>query len=203
MAGHEIAAVVLAGGLSSRMGGGNKPLVPLAGRPLLAHILDRLGSQVERIAINANGDPVRFAPFGLPVIADTISDFPGPLAGVLAGMEWAARLGVATRLATVAGDTPFLPIDLVARLSAAPSEHIATAASGGRSHPVFGLWPLELRSDLERFIDGGGRRVSDFIARHPSSVVDFATRGALDPFFNVNTPEDLAAAERLVVEARQ
>lgn len=202
MAGREMAAVVLAGGRSSRMGGRDKPLLPLQGRPLLAHLLDRLEPQVERIGINANGDPARFASFGLPVITDTVPGFAGPLAGVLAGMEWAASLpGVAT-LATVAGDTPFFPADLIARLARAPRRHIALAASAGRTHPVFGLWPLPLRLDLARFLAEGGRKVLDFVARHPSTVVDFPLQEGLDPFFNINTPEDLAAAERRVVEAR-
>jgi len=202
MAGRDIPAIVLAGGRSSRLGGGDKPLMPLAGRPVLAHVLERLVPQVEPVAINANGDPARFAAFGLPVVADTVSGFPGPLAGVLAGMEWAAGLPPATTLATTAGDTPFFPVDLVAKLSQAPSGHIALAASAGRTHPVFGLWPLSLRAALRRYLEDGGRKVVDFVARHPTTVIDFPTHGALDPFFNINTPEDLAAAERLVAEAR-
>jgi molybdenum cofactor guanylyltransferase len=202
MPGRDIAAVVLAGGRSSRMGGGDKPLLPLAGRPLLAHLLDRLSPQIARIAINANGNAARFAEFGLPVVPDTTPGFAGPLAGLLAGMGWAAELPKVTALATVAGDTPFFPADLIAKLSQAPAGHIVLAASAGRSHPVFGLWPLALRADLERFIEDGGRRVMDFVARHPASVVDFPIQGGLDPFFNINAPEDLAAAERLVAEPR-
>jgi molybdopterin-guanine dinucleotide biosynthesis protein A len=198
----EIAAVVLVGGRSSRMGGGDKPLLPLAGRPILAHVLERLQPQIGRIAINANGDSARFAEFGLPVVADTVPGFAGPLAGLLAGMAWAAGLPGASTLATVAGDTPFFPADLIAKLPQAPAGHIGLAASAGRTHPVFGLWPLALRADLARFIKDGGRRVMDFVARHPVSVVDFPIEGGGDPFFNINTPEDLAAAERLVVDTR-
>jgi molybdopterin-guanine dinucleotide biosynthesis protein A len=203
MPSQEIAAVVLAGGRSSRMGGGDKPLKPLAGRPLLAHVIDRLRPQVGPIAINAHGDPARFAAFGLTVVADTIPDFAGPLAGLLGGMGWAAKLPAVTTLATVAGDTPFFPADLIERLSTAPVDHICLAASAGRTHPVFGLWPIALRPDLVRFVDDGGRKVMDFVARHRSTVVDFPLQGALDPFFNINTPEDLAAAERLVVDRRR
>jgi molybdenum cofactor guanylyltransferase len=152
--------------------------------------------------INANGDSARFAEFGLPVVADTIPGFAGPLAGLLAGMGWAEGLPKVTTLATVAGDTPFFPVDLIAKLSQAPGGHIVLAASDGRTHPVFGLWPLALRADLESFIQDGGRRVMDFVALHPASVVDFPAQGGLDPFFNINAPEDLAKAERLVVETR-
>lgn len=202
MPGRDIAAIVLAGGRSSRMGGGDKPLKPLAGRPLLAHVLERLSPQIEHIAINANGDPARFAGFGRPVVPDTIPGFAGPLAGVLAGMVWASGLPGTTTLATVAGDTPFFPADLMESLSQVPAGNIALAASAGRTHPVFGLWPLALRADLQRFIADKGRKVMDFVARHPVTIVDFPLRNGRDPFFNINEPEDLATAERLIVDTQ-
>ncbi len=195
-------AVVLAGGRASRMGGGDKCLLPLAGRPLLAAILDRLAAQAGPLALNANGDPGRFDRFGLPVVADTLSGFAGPLAGVLAAMEWAARTTDAEAVVTVAGDTPFFPADLVVRLAAGRTgpARIALAASSGRLHPVFGLWPVALRQDLVRhFADTDDASVRAFATRIGFDRIDFAD-GDVDPFFNVNTPDDLAQAE---VQARQ
>lgn len=196
-----IAGIILAGGRSLRMGGGDKCLRPLAGRPLLRHVVDRLLPQTETLAISANGDPSRFAEFSLPVLPDMIAGFAGPLAGILAGMEWAEREGDALRLVSVASDTPFFPSDLVSRLRAAGNDdNIVVASSGGRCHPVFALWPVALGPALRAFLqDGGSYKVSTFIDRHEKAIVDFAmidrSGEAVDPFFNVNTEEELAMAE--------
>lgn len=190
-------AMILAGGRATRMGGGDKPLVLLAGRPLLAHLLDRLRPQVERLALNANGDPGRWAGWGLPVVGDSLPDHPGPLAGVLAAMDWAAAQG-ATHVLTVAGDSPCPPADLAARLWAARGPTgLALAASHDRhgpprDHPTFGLWPVALRHDLAATLTAGQRRVRDFTARHHPGI---ALWQGPDPFANINTPADLALAE--------
>ena len=193
--------VLLAGGLARRMGGGDKCLRPLGGRPLLAHIVERARPQVAALAINANGDPARFAAFGLPVVADTIAGFAGPLAGVLAGMEWAAqRHAGAEWLATFATDAPFFPRDLVARLHAAVARagaDMACARSDGQDHPVFGLWPVRLAVDLRRAMDEGVRKVDVWTGRYRLAVAEFPAQ-PFDPFFNANRPEDLAEAERLL-----
>jgi molybdopterin-guanine dinucleotide biosynthesis protein A len=200
-----VAGVLMAGGLSRRMGGGDKCLRPLAGRPILAHILARVGPQVGPLVLNANGDPARFQAFGLPVAADVVAGFAGPLAGVLTGLEWAAANAPDCRwLASFACDAPFLPGDLVARLLAAieaEGADLACAASGGRAHPVFGLWPLALKDDLARAMaEEGLRKVDAWTGRHKLATVDFAAvetpAGPLDPFFNTNRPDDLAEAER-------
>jgi molybdopterin-guanine dinucleotide biosynthesis protein A len=201
----DIAGIILAGGLSRRMGGGDKPLRPLADRSLLDHVATRLAPQVGALAINANGDPARFPAFGLSVISDTVEGFAGPLAGILAGLEWAASETTAKRVVSVAGDTPFFPWDLVSRLleaTAGKSDIIAVAASGGRTHPTFALWPVDLAAALRAaLVEAGERRVTAFIARHPHVEVDFAFPQVAgldyDPFFNINTPQDLAEAERL------
>ena len=199
-----IAGVVLAGGLSRRMGGGDKSLKLLAGRPILAHIIERARPQVTALALNANGDAARFAAFGLPIVADSVPDFAGPLAGVLAGLDWAAaRVPGATHVASFAGDAPFLPQDLVARLAAvlADGHALACAASGGRAHPVFGLWPMTLREALRRAVaEEGVRKVDAWTARYDLAAVEFATT-PIDPFFNANRPDDLAEAERLMARA--
>jgi molybdopterin-guanine dinucleotide biosynthesis protein A len=201
----EIAGVILAGGLSRRMGGGDKGLLELAGRPILSHVIARLAPQVAQLALNANGDASRFQHFGLPVIADTVDGFAGPLAGVLAALEWAVANGSATSVVSAAGDTPFLPLDLVERLASAAGAspgRIAVAHSGGRSHPVFALWPISLRSPLSRALADGQRKVSAFIEAQDHVHVEFApeTEGGqvVDPFFNINTPGDIAAAERIL-----
>lgn len=188
-------AVILAGGLSSRMGGGDKVLLELNGQPLLAHVIARLAPQVGPLAISANGDPARFARFGLPVLADSLPDFPGPLAGILAAMDWAAGLGAASVL-TAAGDTPFPPHDLAARLQAAGAQGLALAAdrdSAGeaRLHPTFGLWPTALREDLRAALAEGLRRPRQWAARHQAGTAIF---DGPEPFFNINTPADLAHA---------
>jgi molybdenum cofactor guanylyltransferase len=199
-----IAGVVLAGGQSRRMGGGDKCLRLLAGQPILAHIVARTRPQVASLVLNANGDARRFAAFGLPVVSDSIADFAGPLAGVLAGLDWtAAHLPEATHAASFAGDAPFVPLDLVARLAAAVrnGHDLACAASAGRMHPVFGLWPTALRDDLRRaIVDEGIRKVDQWTGRFRLAAVDFPS-APLDPFFNANRPEDLAEAERLAALA--
>ncbi len=198
----DIVGVVLAGGRSQRMGGCEKALLNLVGRPMLAHILERFAPQVSRIAINANGDPARFSAFGLPVIADPMPDYPGPLAGILAGLRWAAGQAGATHLATVSTDTPFIPPDLVSRLAGEGGRGIVVAQSGGRPHPVAALWPLGIASDLERALATGERRVQRWVEMQGMTVVDFAPLQiggrAVDPFLNVNTPADLAEAEALM-----
>ena len=193
--------LLLAGGLSRRMGGGDKCLRPLGGRPVLAHIIERARPQVSALVLNANGDPARFAAFGLPVASDVIEGFAGPLAGVLTGMEWAAaHRPDAAWLATFATDAPFFPRDLVARLLAAIERgkaDMACARSDGQDHPVFGLWPVRLRADLRRAMEEGVRKVDLWTARYKLAVAEFTT-APFDPFFNANRPEDLAEAERLL-----
>lgn len=198
----EIVGVLLAGGRARRMGGGDKCLLPLAGQPMLAHVIARLRPQLDRLILNANGDPARFAAFGLPVVPDAVDGFAGPLAGVLTGLLWArAHAPDATWLASVATDVPFVPRDLVARLRAAADRGgaaIARAASEGRGHPVIALWSLDLAEDLRRaLIEEGVRKVDGWTARHRVATVEFLAE-PLDPFFNVNAPADLAEAERLI-----
>ncbi len=186
--------VILAGGLSARMGGGDKGLRLLGGRTLLAHVIDRISPQVAGLALNANGDPARFAALGLPVLADPVPDTPGPLAGVLAALDWAAAHGV-PHVVTVPGDTPWLPGDLVPRLLLAgeTSGGLAIAASAGRVHPVCGLWPVRLRPVLRDALDAGTRRIGDWALAQGAATAEFPT-GRVDPFTNLNTPDDLAAA---------
>ena len=199
-----IAAIVLAGGQATRLGGGDKPLRILGGKPMLAHILDRLEPQVGTIAISANGDPARFAEYGLPVLADEGRQA-GPLAGVLSGMIW-AKAESRSKVLTVAGDTPFFPLDLAARLSeavAGHADHVAVAASGGRRHPVFAMWPVSLQAELDGFLARSATfSVAAFLEQHRTTSVDFPMVSVagkkLDPFFNVNTPEDLAEAEAVM-----
>lgn len=196
-----VAGVLLAGGLGRRMGGGgDKPLRRLGGRRLIDWSIERARAQTDRLVLNANGDPARFAEFGLPVVADAIPDYAGPLAGVLAGMEWAREQGAEWRwVASFATDAPFVPEDLVARLAAAVAEQgadIARAASGGRAHPVFAVWPVRLADDLRRaMIEEGLRKIDAWTARYRVADVEWPVE-PLDPFFNVNRPEDLEAAER-------
>jgi molybdopterin-guanine dinucleotide biosynthesis protein A len=194
--------VILAGGRATRMGGGDKGLRVVAGRRLIDHVIDRLAPQCGPLAINANGDPARLAEFGLPVLPDSLADHPGPLAGVLAGLDWAASLG-ATDIVTAAADTPFFPRDMVARLRAAagPSGLVLAASpdADGRvhRHPTFGLWPVALRDDLRAALAGGLRKIVLWTDAHGSTLAEFPA-SPFDPFFNVNTPEDMAEAERLV-----
>ena len=199
----KIVGLLLAGGLSRRMGGGDKSLRRLGDRPLLAHVIERIRPQVAALVLNANGDPERFAGFGLPVVADSVPDFAGPLAGILAGLDWAAtHRPDCDYLASVPTDAPFLPRDLVARLEAGMDEaaaELACAASGGQSHPVIGLWPVALREDLRRaVIEEDIRKVDVWTARHRLATVTFETSDGIDPFFNANRPEDLDRAAALM-----
>ena len=195
----KVIGLLLAGGLSRRMGGGDKSLRVLAGRPLLQHVIDRLRPQVDTLVLNANGNPARFAGFHLPVVADSVPDFAGPLAGVLAGLDWAAaNRPDCAFVVSVATDAPFLPDDLVARLAEemqTAGADLACAASGAQSHPVIGLWPVRLRANLRQALVAEGiRKVDQWTARYRLVIVPFADR-PVDPFFNANRPEDLERAE--------
>lgn len=203
----KIAGVILAGGRSRRMGGGDKCLQPLGGEYLISHVVTRAHSQVDALAINASGDPARFADFKLPVIADSVEGFAGPLAGVLAGLDWAAAAAPdSVWLATFACDAPFFPQNLVMRFWAEAEEagaDLACARSRGRDHPVFGLWPLALRDALRQaLVEDDIRKVDVFTARYQLVAVEFpdlaSPWGPVDPFFNANRPEDLAEAERIL-----
>ena len=203
----EIVGVLLAGGLSRRMGGGDKGLLDLGGRSMLARVIERLRPQVGDMIIKANGDPERFAGYSLPVQSDTLADNPGPLAGVLAGMRWAAQNRAGARyVLTVSTDAPFLPLDLASRLAAALAEGtgaIALARSDGKLHPVIGLWPVALADDLETAVrDEGLRKVLAWTDRHGVVAVDFEPLRIggerIDPFFNANTPEEMDEARRLI-----
>ncbi|CAO3447009.1 Molybdenum cofactor guanylyltransferase (EC 2.7.7.77) [Azospirillum argentinense] len=194
--------MLLAGGLSRRMGGGDKSLRTLGGRSILERIVATVRPQVGPLVLNANGDPARFAAFGLPVAADVVEGFAGPLAGVLTGMEWARVHAPDCRwLASFATDAPFIPGDLVARLVAAVEREgadLACARSDGQEHPVFGLWRVDLADDLRRaMVEEDMRKVDAWTARYRLAVADFAT-DPVDPFFNTNRPDDLAEAERLM-----
>lgn len=201
----KIGGVLLAGGQSQRMGGGDKNLRLLGGRPMLAHVIERAKPQVDALVLNANGDPQRFASFGLPVIADSVTGFAGPLAGVLAGLDWAAEhLPDAELVASFATDAPFLPRDLVRRLVVALEEggfDLACAQSNGQAHPVFGLWPVSLRAALREALADGVHKVDLWTARYKLVEVEFLAE-PVDPFFNANRPGDLAEAERLVALAQ-
>ncbi len=197
-------AVVLAGGQASRLGGGDKPLRTIGGQPILDKVLDRLRPQAGPLAISANGDPARFSAYGLPVLADNgPRGQTGPLAGVLSALVWAGGLG-ARQVLTVAGDTPFFPRDLAERLNQASgtnADGIAVAVSTGRNHPVFALWSVSIASDLRVFLaESETFSVAAFQKRHPVISVDFlplAGDPPIDPFFNINTPDDLAKANEL------
>ncbi|HEY4862196.1 MAG TPA: molybdenum cofactor guanylyltransferase MobA [Xanthobacteraceae bacterium] len=196
--------VVLAGGLARRMGGGDKARLRIGGRTILERVLARLKPQCAALSLNANGDPARFADTGLAVIPDSVPDFAGPLAGILAGLDWAAREAPdVADIVTVPGDCPFLPDDLVARLSAARSreaEPLACARSGEWRHPVVGLWPVALRGDLRHALVAEGlRKIEAWTARHGVAVADWPAV-PVDPFFNINTPDDAADAERIAVQ---
>ncbi len=195
----RILGIVLAGGLSRRMGV-DKAFVTLAGRPLVAHALERLRAQCDGVAINSNGDAARLAAFGVPVLADDVKGFPGPLAGVLAGLDYAARNGFDAVL-TLPVDTPLAPDDLVARLiagqgAACGAAKIAVAASGGQAHHAVALWAGSLAQDVRRALEVEGERgVARFAARYDPAVVEWPV-GVVDPFFNINAPDDLAIAAR-------
>jgi molybdenum cofactor guanylyltransferase len=210
-----ITATVLAGGLSRRMfegqgRAGDKGLLDLGGHSMIAEVIVRITPHVSAVVLNANGDPRRFASLGLPVVADPIDGFVGPLAGVLAGMRWtAAHVPSATHTVTVSSDAPFIPADLVARLAAAVTGQttaIAIARSGADLHPVIGLWPVALADDLHQALLGGVRKVLAWTDRHGTVPVDFdfvqAGTTRIDPFFNANTPQELDEARRLLALLR-
>ena len=201
-AGCPVIGVLLAGGLARRMGGGDKGLSMLGGRPMLDRIIERVRPQVSTLIINANGDSARFSDYGLAVVPDVIEGYAGPLAGVLTGLEWAAANAPESKwVVTFASDAPFVPEILVERMvSAVEGEgaELGCAQSGGRSHPVFGLWPVRLAGDLRRaMVEGEMRKIDRWTARYNLIEVDFPT-DPFDPFFNVNAPEHLAEAERLL-----
>ena len=187
--------VILAGGQATRMGGGDKSLNLLGDRTILDHVIDRLSPQVADLALNANGDPQRFAKFGLPVISDELDGFAGPLSGVLAGLDWAATRG-ATHVVSAAADTPFMPCDLVPRLlDAAGDAGLALAASPSGRQPTFGLWPVALREDLRRALADGLRKVVLWTNQHDAKTAEFPDDRF---FFNVNTPQDLQLAREML-----
>jgi molybdopterin-guanine dinucleotide biosynthesis protein A len=202
---ERVVGVVLAGGRSSRMGGGDKCLLPLASQPVLAHVVDRLKSQVSDLIINANGDASRFADFGLTIIADSVAGLAGPLAGVHAGLEWVRENAPDVRyVVTVASDTPFFPSNLVHRFLAQLKDHptLLVAASEEGVHPVIGLWPVAMAPQLEDSLKQGMRKVGAWTKDHGALEVFFApvkVAGRLvDPFFNINRPEELAEADALL-----
>ncbi|QKV17647.1 molybdenum cofactor guanylyltransferase MobA [Oricola thermophila] len=202
---NSIAGVILAGGLSRRMGGSDKAFLPLGGRPLIAQVLERLASQVETIAISANGDLSRFAPFNVPVFSDAIDGYLGPLAGIYSAMRWAeGRQAGYTHVVTAAADTPFFPEDLAARLvaNAATPRTIVMACSAGHRQPVFALWPLSLAGDLSEWLKRGETlKVGAWASRHELAEAPFPMlEDGTDPFFNINTPDDLAAAGAILGE---
>lgn len=192
--------VILAGGLSSRMGGGDKPLKTIGGQTILARVIARLAPQCDGIILNANGDPGRFAAFGLPVAQDSIEGYAGPLAGILAGLDWAAReRPEVSTIVSLPADSPFLPTDLVARLDSARTDKrvpLAAAASGGWTHPVIGLWPVAIRHALRAALLAGERKIDRFTPAHGIAHAEWSVQ-PYDPFFNANTPEDIAEAEAL------
>jgi molybdopterin-guanine dinucleotide biosynthesis protein A len=198
----KIVGLLLAGGQSRRMGGGDKALRVIGGVPLLERVIERMRPQVETLVLNANGDPARFAGFGLSVVPDSVPDYAGPLAGVLAGLDWTAEHRPdCTYVVSVATDAPFLPEDLVSRLVRGMEESgadLACAASGGQPHPVIGLWPVRLREDLRRAVlVETVRKVDVWTARHRLATVHFPS-DPIDPFFNANRPEDLTIAAALL-----
>jgi len=206
MTATDVLGVLLAGGQARRMGGGDKALKVLAGRPLIAHVIARAAPQTAGLLINANGDPKRFAAFDLPVVADSVGGFAGPLAGILTALEWtAAHRGDCRWVVSLPTDSPFLPEDLVARLLAerqAQDAELAVAASGGRSHPVVGLWPVDLAPALRHALtEEDIRKIDRWTARFRLAEVTWPTE-PIDPFFNANRPDDLAAAEAMLAGAK-
>ncbi|UCH73554.1 MAG: molybdenum cofactor guanylyltransferase MobA [Rhodospirillales bacterium] len=199
---EPVVGVLLAGGLSRRMGGGDKMLRRIGGATILSRVIARLAPQTRHLILNANGDPARFEPFGLAVVPDTLAGHAGPLAGVLTGMEWAAANAADCGwVLTVPTDAPFLPDDLAARMLAAidaQNAEMACASSGGRAHPVCGIWPVRLAADLRQAITVEQiRKVDVWTARYRHILVDWPV-DPVDPFFNANRPQDLAEAERLL-----
>ena len=199
----ETLGLVLAGGLARRMGGGDKALIEIGGVAILDRVLARLRPACAGIVLNANGDPARFARFGLPVVPDSVPDFAGPLAGILAGLDWAAvHVPEIAWIASAPGDCPFLPHDLVGRLHDARQRAgtpLACARSGDWRHPVAGLWPVALRENLRHALIGEGlHKIEVWTARHGIALAEWPDQ-PIDPFFNVNTPQDAAQAERLAL----
>jgi molybdenum cofactor guanylyltransferase len=199
-----ILGLVLAGGLARRMGGGDKARIRIGGKTILARVLERLTPQCTRVILNANGDPARFADTGLPVVPDSVPDFAGPLAGILAGLDWAAvHAPEIADVVSVPGDCPFLPRDLVPRLCAARQSArlpLACARSGEWRHPVVGLWPVALRDDLRKaLVEEGLHKIEIWTGRHGVAIADWPD-APIDPFFNVNTPEDAAQAEHIAAQ---
>jgi molybdopterin-guanine dinucleotide biosynthesis protein A len=196
--------LVLAGGLARRMGGGDKGMIKIGNQSILERVLDRLSPQCDGTIINANGDPARFRFTGLPVVPDDIPDFAGPLAGVLAGLDWAANHEPdAQYIVTAPGDCPFLPRELVSRLEEArlrEGKPLACAKSGDWRHPVVGLWPISLRADLRRaLMEEKLHKIEIWTARHGVAIAQWDDK-PIDPFFNVNTPEDVARANEVVAQ---
>ena len=201
-----IVAVLLAGGLARRMGGGDKCLREVGGRPLLSHVIERILPQVDHVVLNANGDPERFSEFGLPVIADVVEGNAGPLAGILTGLDWAARhVTECEWVVSVPTDAPFLPMDYVARMMAAIEDEdaeLVCASTNGRTHPVAGLWALRLMLELRSaLIDEDIRKIDQWTVRYRLADVEFSSE-PIDPFFNANRPEDLKAAEVILAHQR-
>jgi len=200
----DITCVILAGGLARRMGNADKAFVQLNNQPLLIHVINKIAPQVSRLVINANGDPARFESSNLPVIADTIGDFPGPLAGVLAAMEWTRDYHPQCKwVVSIPVDTPFAPFDLVQRLLQSINDNnaeLACAKSNGRAHPVVGLWPVALADNLRQaMIEDEIRKVDLWTARFKLAQAEFAADN-IDPFFNINRPEDVEQAESFIQE---
>jgi len=197
----SILGLVLAGGLARRMGGGDKARIRIGGKTILERVLARLAPQCGSMILNANGDPARFVDTGLPVVPDTVPGFAGPLAGILAGLDWAAaNAPQVTDVVSVPGDCPFLPPDLVPRLEQARKAAdlpLACARSGDWRHPVIGLWPVGLRGDLRTaLVEDDLRKIEAWTARHGVAIADWPAV-PIDPFFNVNTPEDAAEAQHI------
>jgi molybdopterin-guanine dinucleotide biosynthesis protein A len=194
------AATLLAGGQARRMGGGDKNLMMLAGKPVLRHVLDRVDFADRPLMINANGDPARYAAFGLPVCADVIDGYAGPLAGILTGLEWvAANHSDCSHMVSLATDAPFLPVNLIAVLESAIGDgaEIAQAMSLHRRHPVFAIWPVAIAGALrDAVIDEGVRKIDDFTACYHCVTVEFA--GTPDPFMNLNRPDDFDLATQIL-----
>ena len=203
---QSIAGCVLAGGQSRRMGGREKSMLSLAGKPMLAHVLERLGPQVELLFVNANGPPDRFSQFDVPVVADSLKGHLGPLAGIHAGLHWLRdQAPEISHMVTVSTDAPLMPRDLVARFAAPlepSSDNISMARSAGRLHPVIALWPVSLADDLELAVRDGTRKVLRWTDTHIVHAIDFEPLylgdGEIDPFFNANTPDELARLETIL-----
>jgi len=201
---HHVVGVLLAGGQARRMGGGDKCLQMLGGATLLDRTIQRAAPQVDTLILNANGDAERFALSGLPIVADVIGGFSGPLSGVLTALEWAAEnVPDIETVASFPTDAPFFPANVVETMLEARRQAdamLACAASKGRSHPVFGIWPVNLRHELRNALEDGERKIDRWTEQYPMVTVEF-TSVEFDPFFNANTPEDLVQAEHILNEA--